>query len=316
LSNRKNFNIELLDKLPHNVVLVWLEIIVVWLLRWDFSIKSVGENLHFCDKLFKQTREIVEQLKFTDKWKNLLRSSFPEYKNNIDEYFWNEKMWFNHSWQVYNTSLNLKTKFRDSLIDTSIIEFISIFHDIWKFFQKLHSAENINIAIDIFKKFAEKNNLNSEILHKTLDWIKNSDFYNYRLDPLQNPPIFIEWKIVRCADKMQNNLVEKVDRYWFDYWVPRWAVFYDENISLEERGKFNFNNFLWDQLNVILSIIWLRPEDFYDEILNNEYTKWSKPEKERVVNRILSLTEELWYSKNEIKNIKEIIDWYRNKFSC
>jgi hypothetical protein len=29
LSNRKNFNIELLDKLPHNVVLVWLEIIVV-----------------------------------------------------------------------------------------------------------------------------------------------------------------------------------------------------------------------------------------------------------------------------------------------
>lgn len=253
---------------------------------------------------------------FRNKWNEKLLATFPEYESEVINFISDEKLWLKHSFEVYKKALYLKWNISDGNIEELVIEYLAIFHDIWKFFQELHSLENISIAENVFKIFAERNWINQNIIEKVLDWIKWSDFYNHRLDPSSNPPKFIEWDIVRCSDKMQDNLVAKVDRYWFEYWVPRWAIFYDGNIKLEEREKFSFDNFLWDQLNVILSIIWLRKEDFSNNFLSQEYEKWSIPEKEKVIVRILELAKEIWYNENELEKIKDIITWYRKKFNC
>ncbi len=260
----------------------------------------------------------IEYNNFKNTWNVKLINTFSEYEyeNEIIKFVSDEKLWLKHSFEVYKKSMYLRWNIDENIIDEFVIEYLAIFHDIWKFFQEIHSLENISIAENLFKNFAYINWLNKDIIEKVLDWIKWSDFYNHRLDPSWNPPKFIEWNIVRCSDKIQDNLVSKVDRYWFEYWVPRWAIFYDNKILLKEREKFSFDNFLWDQLNVILSIIWLRSEDFSNDFLSQEYEKWNIPEKQKVIDRILELAKEIWYSENELKEINKIIIWYRKKFNC
>lgn len=325
INSRDNFNITILADIPHNMTLIWIELLLVGLLRWDFSVNHVSENIDFAKKIFSQSQSIIQNImntieyqQFSHKWQQKLKISMPEYSNEIQKFVTDEKLWLKHSFEVYQTARNLcwTMNMKDTEIDMTVIEYLAIFHDIWKFFQELHSLENISIAENVFSLFATKNTLSPEVVQKVCDGIRWSDFYNYRLDPSSHPPTFIEWDILRCADKMQDNLVAKVDRYWFEYGVPRWATFFDSSLTKEERAQFSFDNFLWDQLNVILSIIWLRKEDFSNKFLSQAYGDWSMPEKQKVIERILQLAETLWYDKNERQQIQEIIDWYRITFNC
>ncbi len=59
LHNRNNYDENCLKKLPNNVVLIWIELMLVWLLRWDFSIKAISDNLNYTDLLFNQSKSIV-----------------------------------------------------------------------------------------------------------------------------------------------------------------------------------------------------------------------------------------------------------------
>ncbi len=252
-------------------------------------------------------------------WVNTMATFLPQYSLSTQKFFNDQEFGFDHSYHVYSTASSLQAQIAAQEhipINMDIIEQLSIFHDIGKFFQELHSLENISIAEAVYKEYASASNISEKVSEAVFDGIQGSDFYNYRLDPSSHPPHSLEADIVRAADKMQDNLTAKVDRY-YDYGVnKRGAVFFIPTLTLEERSQFSFDNFSGDQLNVILSIIGLRPEDFSRPILQNAYRQWSIPAKEAVVKRILELAQEVGESEDHQHAIKNIIGWYRSTFTC
>lgn len=257
--------------------------------------------------------------KFQKKWRREFEQFLPQYSSQITEFFANDEFGLRHSYDVFTRALQLADKVEEhekKPVNREVIEYIAVFHDIGKFFQEIHSLENIQIAEKVFCTYATGKSISPEIIDAIIDGVRNSDFYNMRLDPSSNPPKTIEGEIVRAADKMLDNLVAKVDRYWYDYGVPRKVKFFDPNLTFKERAKFSFDNFSGDQLNVILSIIGLRPEDFLHPVIQEEYRRWSIKPKEEVVARIISLAREIGESEKNIKKIQEIINWYRKTFNC
>jgi HD superfamily phosphodiesterase len=224
-----------------------------------------------------------------------------------------------HSLSVLETSLVMVDEIGKATFspdDLMAIEHLCLFHDIGKFFQELHSLENTNIACDVYKQYGANRNIPENVIAMVVDGIVRSDFYNLRLFPSGQPPKSLAGDIVRCSDKMQDNLVAKVDRYWFEYGVPRGATFYKRSLSREERGQFSFENFKGDQLNVILSIISLSGQDFSHPVLQATYDEWSKQPKELVVERIIALANEIGCTPSEVSEVESIINWYRSEFAC
>lgn len=267
-------------------------------------------------KISKKERDFDE---FRLKWRKEFKRYLPKYLPQIESFLEDSEYGLAHSYEVWRKALEIFTKLpqqdKDS-VNLEIIELIAVFHDIGKFFQSLHTLENINISEEIFRQYGVNKKLSKEKLEVVIDGIRGSDFYNKRLDPSSNPPTTLEGEIVRAADKMLQNIVKKVDRYWYEYGEKRGAIFFDPNISFEERARFSFDNFLGDQLNVILSLIGLRPEDFSHPVIQEEYRRWSIENKEKVITRILELADEIGESKDNIEKIRQIINWYRETFNC
>lgn len=255
---------------------------------------------------------------FVNSWSNILRASFPHYKEAVDKFILDDDKGLKHSFEVYDRSRELAYKVEASgtkVLDGAL-QTIAIFHDIGKFFQDLHSWENLDIAVGVFSEYTTRHSLCPEFSSAIENAIIHSDFYNKRLDPPGKLPSSMEGLIVRCADKMLDNIVRKVDRYWYEYGEPRGERFFDPAVTLDTRRSFNFQNWDGDQLNAILSIIALRPEDMGHPILEDEYRKWQVEWKQKAVDRILHLAIELGESKENIKAIGDIINWYRSEFQC
>ena len=89
---------------------------------------------------------------FRSKWNEKLLATFPEYESEVINFISDEKLWLKHSFEVYKKALYLKWNISDDNIEELVIEYLAIFHDIWKFFQELHSLENISIAENVFKR--------------------------------------------------------------------------------------------------------------------------------------------------------------------
>jgi hypothetical protein len=255
---------------------------------------------------------------FQDKWRREFYQYLSEHQGPTERFLKDQEFGLRHSFNVLIRSLQLADKIarRDKKpLRSEVVEYIAVFHDIGKFFQDLHTVENVSYAAGVFEIYAGNKGISPEITSIVLDGIINSDFYNKRLDPSLNPPKSIEGEVVRAADKMLDNIVGKVDRY-YNYGVARGKVFFDPTLTFEERKMFSFNNFVGDQLNVILSILGLTPEDFSHPVLQEEYRRWSLVQKKRVVARIVSLAEEIGESEENIKKIKHVIRWYRETFRC
>ncbi|GAB4218718.1 MAG: hypothetical protein Fur009_1070 [Candidatus Microgenomates bacterium] len=268
---------------------------------------------------FQKSLKNMSLEQFRRKWRREFEQFLPQYFSQITKFFSDEEFGLRHSYDVFSRAFQLADKveeYEKKPVNREVIEYIAVFHDIGKFFQEIHSLENIQIAKEVFVVYATNKSVPPEIADVVIDGIRNSDFYNRRLDPSSDSPKTIEGEIVRAADKMLDNLVKKVDRYWYDYGVPRNLKFFDPNITFEERAKFSFDNFSGDQLNVILSIIGLRPEDFSHPVIQEEYRRWSKKAKKKVVTRIISLAREIGEPEENIKKIQEIIKWYRKTFNC
>ncbi len=254
---------------------------------------------------------------FKQAWAVDLARSLPDFQEQIDAFVTDEEFGLRHSYDVWKEAKRMAGDIKDSdglALDDTILSHVATFHDIGKFFEKIHSLENISIAENVYGRFADVGAVTSNQRESVLDGIKRSDFYNKRLDPDGEPPLSLEADIVRAADKMQDNIVPKVDRYWYKYGVPRNATFFKPELTREEREQFNFSNFAGDQLNVILSIIAIRPEDFQHPIVQDAYRRWSEPKKQQVVERILALADEIGETPENIREITDIIRWYRERF--
>jgi hypothetical protein len=260
----------------------------------------------------------LDREQVSSKWLESLTTHLPEYSINIHAFFEDKEYGFEHSWSGIKRAKEILQLF-DGLtedIDIEVIEHLAIFHDIGKFFEELHSLENINISKKLYTDYADRAGLRPSLKEAVLDGISGSDFYNYRLDPSGHPPHSLSADIFRAADKMLDNLVAKVDRY-YDYGVnKRGATFFNPDLSYEERASFSFDNFAGDQLNVILSIIGLSPNDFSHPVLQEEYIRWSEEPKKAVEDRIVSLAEEVGETEVNIDKIKQVISWYRKEFNC
>lgn len=272
---------------------------------------------HKTNNMDSETNRLALE-KFTNTWSTLLSASFPHYKEAVDKFITDDDKGLQHSFEVYNRSRELAYKVEASgtRVYDNALQTIAIFHDIGKFFQDMHSWENLNIAVGVFSEYTSLHSLSPEFSSLIEDAIINSDFYNTRLDPPGKLPRSLEGLIVRCADKMLDNIVRKVDRYWYEYGEPRGEKFFDPAVTLDTRRSFNFQNWDGDQLNAILSIIALRPEDMGHPILEDEYRKWQVEWKQKAVDRILHLAIELGESKENIKAIGDIVNWYRSEFKC
>lgn len=256
---------------------------------------------------------------FKEEWARKLVQSLADCREQVEAFAADEEFGLKHSYDVWKDARMLASDIADAdgtHLDETVIDHVAVFHDIGKFFEKIHSLENISIAEGVYSRFAASLGIAPERLALVLDGIKHSDFYNQRLDPKGKPPQSLEADIVRAADKMQDNIVSKVDRYWFKYGVPRGATFFNPALTHEQREQFNFENFAGDQLNVILSIIALRPEDFRHPVVQDAYRLWSGPKKRQVVGRILALADEIGQPPENIEKIAGVIDWYRQRFGC
>lgn len=257
--------------------------------------------------------------KFSAKWRSELEQHLPEYKEQIDRFIEDEEFGLKHSYAVWLRASELADKVEaheGKPLNREAIELLAVFHDIGKFLQSQHSLENISLAEGVFQEYASHKQLDQNVRDDVGDGIRNSDFYNSRIEPKGKLPRTLEGEIVRAADKMLENIVRKVDRYWYQYGVPRGMTFFDPNLTPEDRSHFSFQNFSGDQLNVILTIIALRPEDFSHLVIQQEYATWSRVAKEMVIERILSLAKEIGETPENIQKIIETIVWYRQAFRC
>lgn len=267
-----------------------------------------------------ETNKIKENMslkQFNLKWQKELQQHLPSYFDQTTRFLHDENFGLKHSYDVWTKAQELAGKvetYENKSLNREAIEYMAVFHDMGKFFQEFHSLENIQIAEQVFHTYASIKGIAPDIEDLVIDGIRCSDYYNKRLDPSSIPPKTIEGEVVRAADKMLYNLVAKVDRYWYEYGVSRKAKFFDPTLTFSERKKFSFDNFLGDQLNVILSILGLRPEDFSQPILQEEYKKWSQKPKEKVVSRIIDLAREIGESSENIEKISLTIFQYRKTF--
>ncbi len=251
---------------------------------------------------------------FLEKWRrNLQTSSLPQ--NEIEKFILDDKFGLSHSWEVFKRSMQLLDQFPESEtngIDVIVIEQISVFHDIGKFFQEIHTADNPVIGQQVYSQYADEVRINPQIREKVDDGIRYHDFYNRDIDPHLRSPKFIEGEIVRAADKMLDNLVEKVDRYW-NYGKQRGVEFFNERLSIQDRLGFNFSpeyNVRTDELTYLLTLLALKPEDFNHPVLQAAYREWCAKPKLDVVERILFLAQEEGYDSQKIK---QVIERYLNE---
>lgn len=260
-----------------------------------------------------------EPVSFEQRWSRRFAAFLPQYPDQAQRFFADRACGFVHSLQVFQVAQTLVRqieKQEQHALNAGIVEDLAIFHDLGKFFQELHSLENISLAETVYGEYAAAAGVAAEVRQAVLDGIGGSDFYNTRLDPAGHPPRTLEGEIVRAADKMQDNLVAKVDRY-YDYGVKqRGATFFIPTLTPQQRSQFSFANFLGDQLNVILALIGLRPADFTHPLLQQAYRQWSGPAKQAAVERMLALAREVGEPEQHLAQIQEIIAWYRSAFDC
>lgn len=260
-----------------------------------------------------------EPVSFEQRWSRRFATFLPQYPDQAQRFFADRAFGFEHSSQVLQVAQTLARRIQEQeqcALSGEIIEHLAIFHDLGKFFQRLHTLENISLAEAVYGEYAAAAGVSAQVRQAVLDGIEGSDFYNTRLDPAGHPPRTLEGEIVRAADKMQENLVAKVDRY-YDYGVKqRGATFFLPTLTPEQRSQFSFANFLGDQLNVILAIIGLRPADFTHPLLQQTYRQWSGPAKQAAVERMLALAREVGEPEEHLAQIQEVIAWYRSAFDC
>lgn len=237
---------------------------------------------------------------FTSHWQSSLRQYLPLYTDQIEHFVINNDIGLQHAYMVYKTAKKLQAEIEmqdKRSLNSSIIEYLCIFHDIGKFFQNIHTGVHISLARSVWDVYATNACLPLEVQEAVRDGIQTVDFYNVRLHPTGHPPRTLEADIVRAADNMQDNLVQKVDRCWYKYGLSRGAVFFDPALSNEERADFSLDNYSGDQLNVMLSLLALRPEDFTHPITQENYRRWSLQAKEP--------RKEMVKVTNHAKNIKQ-----------
>lgn len=260
-----------------------------------------------------------DKTELKSKWAELLKISLIGKESAISRFINDEDKGFLHSFKVYKKALECAhgiAQTDDVHLDYDAIEQLSVFHDIGKFFQDLPTWENLKISQDLYREFSKAQNVTNSTTTKVFEGIPATDFYCRRLEPSGTSPQSLEAEIVRVSDKMQDNLVPKVDRYWFEYGVPRNATFFDPSLTFADREKFSFENFCGDQMNLILTIISLRSQDISHPLLGRMYEEWSTPMKDQVVNRILALASELGESSENICQIQALIIDYRDRYSC
>lgn len=261
-------------------------------------------------------RDIIEMKDLTKdsfiaKWRQDLESS-PLPKATIGKLLHNEEFGLPHSWQVLEQALELSGLFsEDELRSCSFeaMEHIAVFHDIGKFFQEVHTVENPTIGAKIYRQYAKSKGYDSVLEDRVVDGILHHDFYNSDVDPHLKAPKYIEGKIIRAADKMLDNFITKVDRYW-NYGKERGIQFFDQTITPEERLAFNFGpdcKVKTDELTYLLTLLSLKPEDFKYIPLQNAYREWSKKRKSAVIEKILALTEKEGFDKTLVR---KVIDHY------
>ncbi|MBN8549448.1 MAG: phosphotransferase [Deltaproteobacteria bacterium] len=324
--------------LPRHMALHWLELMGLGLIRGDFALNDVGDVLSHVEAISairlgepdvmrskgaggseRTMAHRFSRAQFFDKWHMALTNALPQYKDQIAAFFADQDKGFHHSWELYQRAVELgeavETADRTSL-QWEIVEQIAVFHDIGKFFQKLHSFENLSIGQSIYREYANHVEVATSIKDAVLSGIPATDFYNARLDPSGKPPDSLEADVARAADKMLDNIVRKVDRYWYEYGVPRNAVFLKPELTFEDRRQFTFRNFCGDQLNVLLTIIALRPEDFGHPLIQEQFRAWSKEPKEAAVARIIELAGEIGLPAEQVTMVRDIITQYRREFDC
>jgi HD superfamily phosphodiesterase len=248
---------------------------------------------------------------FLTRWQQNLIAS-PLDNEAVNLFIKNKEFGLEHSRQVFERALKLSELFTpDDLKECNFeaMEHIAVFHDIGKFFQEIHTADNPEIGARIYQEYAIRVRLNPSFVERVVDGIRYHDFYNPNIDPHLRAPRYMEGEIVRAADKMLDNLVDKVERYW-NYGKVRRIKYFDPEVTVEDRLAFNFSpecKVKTDELTYLLTLLALKPGDFRYPQLQVAYERWSLGPKQAVIDKILSLAEEEGFDR---QSVKEVIDEY------
>jgi Ser/Thr protein kinase RdoA (MazF antagonist) len=326
-----------LNELGAQVAVQWLELLGLGILRGDYYLEEAMDVATTAAEFKTQVDSMIEetglgksftsaeqnQLQFDralyeTKWRSQLAEAFPGSERQLEDFFKDRDKGFEHSWQVLLRSHEIIETASDvidrSSINIAAVEQLAMFHDLGKYFQEVQSFENLRVSQGLYRQFAQFHKVDPAIESIVFDGIPGTDFYSRRLNPNEEGPSYLEGDIVRAADKTLDNLVGKVDRYWYEYGVPRGATFYDPTLSFDDRKAFSFGNFSGDQMNVILTIIALRPQDFLSPRVGQVYGAWAESKKELVVKRIIEVAETV--APTHVADIKDLIVRYRSEFSC
>ena len=260
-------------------------------------------------RLIEMKRSTREE--FLTQWQQNLRAS--SLASEVVNLFIEDKEFgLGHSWQVFEQALRLSGMFtQDELEECNFeaMEHIATFHDLGKFFQEIHTADNPEIGARVYQEYAQTVGLNSSFIERVVDGIRYHDFYNPDIDPHLREPKYMEGEIVRAADKMLDNLAAKVERYW-NYGKERGVKFFDSKVTIEDRLAFNFSpecKVKADGLIYLLALLALKPKDFRYPQLQLAYDRWSSKPKRAAIDRILSLAEEEGFDR---RSVEQVIDEY------
>lgn len=91
-------------------------------------------------------------------WQNELQEALPSYSHQLTAFIEDTDKGFQHSLEVFNTSMQLVAQIPPAELnadDIQAIEHLAVFHDIGKFFQELHDLGNLKIAQSVYVEFAQ-----------------------------------------------------------------------------------------------------------------------------------------------------------------
>lgn len=254
-----------------------------------------------------------------DQWRDVLFRTLPDCTAQIECFFADHGFGFQHAWEVLDKASRLATQIehRDGrLLHHEVIEHLALFHDIGRFFQEVHAAEHTILAQEVYTRFAQARAVRPDNARAVLDGIVSTPFFNYRLHPSSHPPRTLEADIVRAIAIMLNTRGTRVDYHYACSLAQREAPFFDPTLTQEQRVRFSLEHFTGDHLNVLLSLLAMRPGDFSHPVLQEAYRKWSGPAKEELITRILDLAWRVGESEEHLECIQQTITWYRNAFAC
>lgn len=254
-----------------------------------------------------------------DQWRAALFRTLPDCTAQIECFFADREFGFQHAWEVLDKASRLATQIehRDGrLLHHEVIEHLALFHDIGRFFQGGHVVEPILLAQQAYTRFAREQAVRPDSVRAVLDGIVSTPFLNYRLHPSGHPPRTLEADIVRAIISMLNTRGARVDYHYECSLAQRDAPFFDPALTQEQRARFSLEHFSGDHLNVLLSLLAMRPGDFSHPLLQEAYRRWREPVKEEVVAHILDLARRVGESEEHLESIQQTISWYRHAFAC